>query len=422
MRTSTDSFSPREPASRFVTLLFAASVIYASVFAVRFAGVYYHTDALLKSPNAPLGDDFVNLWTAGRMLLVGAVGKIYLPRAFMDFQHGFINGDIGLRLWAYPPHSLLFAWAAGLGGYFTIFWIWSTLGLTVLAAGARRFGFGWRETAILVLSPASLQCISGGQTGNLACGLMLFALSGNSTGWGGPAAAALLTIKPQTSFLLPLTWMMQRRWRPMAAALAVTAVLVGLSLILFGVEPWRDYLGRTLPDLSDMERTGGGPFVFMIPSLFMALRILGFGSGTALLCHFILAAVVVSLLAARLRRLKDRWFQASLTLIATCLATPYLHVYDLGILLAGALPILKTVRNDEEPNYLFAIAAVSMAWFLPRAVEPLGLMQLPLSPLLIGFIFVTACIAYGLRAAEGIEAPVTDWRAAVSPAPRSASD
>jgi hypothetical protein len=160
-------------------------------------------------------------------------------------------------------------------------------------------------------------------------------------------------------------------------------------------EPWRAYLGSTLPDLSDVERQGGGPFVFLIPSLFMSLRILGFDGDTALVWHSVFAVAVVALLAILLRRNPGARFQSSLVLIATCLVTPYLHVYDLGILLAGALPVLRTVGRDDGPHHLFVIVAVSLAWILPQAVEPFGLMRLPLSPLVVGFVFAVASFSYG---------------------------
>ncbi len=396
MSLSTKIVATRDSSGRVVNLLLMANVAYAVIFAVGFLRIYLNTDGFLSRPHAPFGDDFVNIWTVGRLLLTDGLSKIYIPRKFMDFQHSFIDSDLGLRLWAYPPHSLLFTWAAGLGGYFTTFWLWSATGLAVLATGARRFGFGWRETAILVLCPASLQCIGNGQSGNIACGLMLFALAGNTAREKSSfASAALLTLKPQTGFLLPLIWLIRRRWSLIAATAVATVVLVGLSLLLFGIEPWRDYIGSTLPDLSQLERGGSGPFVFMIPSLFMALRILGLDGDTALFVHVVLAVGAVTLLGIRLRHVDNPKFQAGLVLIATCLTTPYLHIYDLSILLAGALTILGTVHRNEGPHYFFAILAVAIAWILPRLVEPLGLAGLPLSPVLIGLIFATACFSFG---------------------------
>jgi hypothetical protein len=387
----------------FLNLLLLASIVYAVFAGGRLLADYFQLHGFLKSPYAPFGDDFVNLSTTGRLQLSGGLEKIYVPRLFMDFQHGFIDHDIGLRLWAYPPHTLLFTWLAGLGGYFLTFWIWSVLGLAFLAVGARRFGFGWRETTILVLCPASLQCVSNGQTGNLACGLMLLVLSEKSVhDRSSVIGAALLTMKPQIGFLLPLLWLVRRRWSLIIGTVVIAVILVGLSLILFGLEPWRDYIGATLPELSKLERDGSGPFVLMIPSYFMSLRLLGVDGNAALSAHFVAALVILAVLALRLPRIRDPRSQASLVLIGTCLVTPYLHIYDLGILLAGSLLLLNTVRDGTPLNNVLSAVAVCIGWSLPDLVKPLGLMDRPLSPILMAFIFAVAVCSYGRTADDSV--------------------
>ncbi len=78
--------------------------------------------------------------------------------------------------------------------------------------------------------------------------------------WSSIASAAILTVKPQTGFLLPLLWILRGRWMLIASTGAATLIVVGLSVAAFGIQPWRDYLGDTLPALSDLERQGSGPF------------------------------------------------------------------------------------------------------------------------------------------------------------------
>ena len=100
---------------------------------------------------SPIGGDFINLWTAGRMVLEGLSADIYDPSRFMELQQQRIGAHIGHRLWAYPPHSLALAVPFGAPGYFTALVLWSLLGLAALGFGARKAGMsGWR-TAILLL-------------------------------------------------------------------------------------------------------------------------------------------------------------------------------------------------------------------------------------------------------------------------------
>ena len=256
----------------------------------------------------------------------------------MAFEQTMTGKPIGVRLWAYPPHSLLAAWPFGLIGFHAGLILWSVLGVVVLTLGARRLGFDWWETAILVLSPAALQCIYYGQTGNFFTGLLLVALATKRPGDPVSAvSAALLTMKPQTGFLLPLLWLMQGRWRLILITGVLTVAFVLVAVLVFGVQPWIDYAGKSLPLLSELEKYGSGPFMLMIPSVFMSLRVLGVPGDPALYVHLGFAALVLIALAIGLRRSTDPLNQAALLLLGTSLATPYLHSYDLTIVLCGAL-------------------------------------------------------------------------------------
>ncbi|MEO5805762.1 glycosyltransferase 87 family protein [Devosia sp.] len=167
---------------------------------------------MLYANGTPVGGDFINLWSVAQLVLSGHSGQIYDSAAFMAFERTLTGGDLGLRLWAYPPHSLLAAWPFGLLGFYPALAAWSLLSLVVLWFGARRFGFERLEAAIIVLSPASVLSLYYGQTGNLAAGLLLFALS--VRGPGAAIAASLLSFKPQTGV-------------PAAGTVAVPAPLVG---------------------------------------------------------------------------------------------------------------------------------------------------------------------------------------------------
>ncbi len=365
-----------------------ALLIFGLVHLVYFCGAKYGEtvgiDGLLYPNSTPVGVDFINLWTAARLILADRVADIYHVGRFMAYQGTLTGGaDIGLRLWAYPPQSLLLAWPFGLVGYYGALTIWSVLGLAVLAAGARRFGFDRFETAILLTSPATVLNLYYGQTGSLATGLLLLALSARSG--RDPVsigAAALLTIKPQLGFLLPLLWAFQRRWRMIAATAVAVAALAGLAVGLFGLDAWRAYLGDTLPVLGHLEREGSGPFMAMIPSMFMALRIVAGNSAMALPGHAAFAAAVLVVLVIRFRRVDDDTRRTAMILVATTLVTPYLHNYDLAPLLCGALLVARRLATVDKPP-VYAEFLVIAAWALPQVVVLLNTIGLPISPLLI---------------------------------------
>lgn len=336
----------------------------------------------LYADGTPVGGDFINLWSAAKLVLVGRSAEIYRSAAFMDYEKTFTGAAIGHRVWAYPVPSLLAIWPFGLMGFYLSLAVWSVLGLAVLAYGARRFGFSWLETAIILVSPASLLSLYYGQTGNLMVGLLLVALSLRHTEPAPIISAALLTLKPQAGFLLPVLWVYQRRWWPLAITAGLVLALIALATALFGISAWRDYLGDTLVQLSLLERYGFGPFMSMIPSVFMAMRVLQVEGDTAFLIHAIFAVVIGAVLLIRLWQVTDPERRVALILIATALITPYLHNYDLTVLLCGALLVARrwpaTSLGSLGVN-LLVIAAL----MLPLAVVGLNLAGVPISPLLI---------------------------------------
>ncbi|MHA6686948.1 hypothetical protein [Mesorhizobium sp. A556] len=78
-----------------LVILTAANLIF---FVAGFARELANRNGLQIDPVSPLGGDFINLWTAGKLLVAGAVGTIYDPAAFKAFQQGFVHADIGARL------------------------------------------------------------------------------------------------------------------------------------------------------------------------------------------------------------------------------------------------------------------------------------------------------------------------------------
>ena len=215
-------------ARTFKLVLLVMTLLHAAWFAFNWSRELSGVAGLLNANGTPLAGDFINMWSAAKMALGGTVPDIYLPERFMAFERTIISAEIGLRLWAYPPHSLVFIWPLGLIDFLPALVVRSALGFAALALGARRLRLDWIETAILVLCPAALQCFYYGQTGNLAAGLLLVALSGRRD--GDPAsvlATALLTMKPQAGFLMPVLWLVRRQWLSIGWTSAIALVCWG---------------------------------------------------------------------------------------------------------------------------------------------------------------------------------------------------
>jgi len=329
------------------------------------------------------GGDFINLWSAGRLVLEHRLDEIYQPAAFQAFEEALAGAGIGLRLWVYSPYSLFLAVPFGLLDFYPAFLLWTVLGLGVLWLGARRFGLGTLESAVILVSPATQLCIDNGQTGNLAAGLLLLALAPKSRRfWIAPLAATILTIKPQLGLLLPVFWALERRWRDIAITSVLVVALVGLGLLVFGRPAWEAYLGQTLPMLSALERYGSGPFTAMIPSVFMSMRILTGNADLALLIHALFAGLIAIVVIWCMARAIDPSLRAGLAMIGTVLITPYIHNYDLNLLCCACVLALRPGPPDT-PGTGIAPRVVFYAFMVPILVMYLNVLGVPLSPLLM---------------------------------------
>jgi alpha-1,2-mannosyltransferase len=369
----------------FRLLLLALSLLHAGVIAGDLMQKLPEaTDLVFAGTSSPVGGDFINKIAAARLVLEGRVAEIYAPEAFMAYQRTIIPHLIGLRLWAYPPTSLLLIWPLGFFTFVPAIVLWSLVGLAVLAWGARRFGFGWLETAIIVFSPAAISSIFYGQTGNVAAGLLLLGLSARRTADGvSIVATALLTIKPQLGLLLPVLWLIQKRFLFIALVIAAIAALGVATILAFGVAPWRQYVSETLPILGQLEREGTGAFLLMIPSAFIAGRIAIGDPTIAGWLHLASAAAVVALVLWRLTRTRVSMQQNAIVLAATALITPYIHIYDLPPLVAAGLLLMRQWKEAPRVAQLLVFFVVLAAWAMPMLTFAVNQAGAPVSPIIL---------------------------------------
>jgi hypothetical protein len=177
-----------------------------------------------------------------------------------------------------------------------------------------------------------------------------------------------------------------------AIASALTIGLGLLSLALFGPGAWRDYLAASLGALHELETRGSGPFLFMIPSAFIAMRLyagdllLATGVGIAV------AAIVAVVGIWSLWRTEDRRLRWAIAIATMALVTPYIHIYDLAPALAAALIVLA-MRRDGAPSAQFLSALVAFGvWALPMVTMLGNAAGIPAGFLILVSLLVVTCV------------------------------
>nr|WP_246344066.1 glycosyltransferase family 87 protein [Acidocella aromatica] len=295
----------------------------------------YLTSALPIGNDQPCGRpecDFSDFWRAGLTVRLPAeVLHQFLsplrPGALFPLPGGYAEH------FPYPPPFLLPAALISHLPFESAFFAW-TLGLIALAVAVLRWGgLSWLVIVLALLSPAALWNTMLGQLG-VAGGALLVAglLRAPDRPLVAGGLLGLLTCKPQTGILVPAALLGLRSWRGMAGFAVICALLVLLTLALFGWPVWQAYLGHgragsaTLLTATFAPRTAQASGV----SIFWMLRSLhasvGLAGAVQLTAAGLVMAGAVWLWAKGKMEVLDK---AAFTALLSLLATPYGYTDDM---------------------------------------------------------------------------------------------
>jgi len=330
--------------------------------------------------------DFANYWVAGQLVLAGEHLDLFKHDVYFAHLQGLFGSDYQIRSWSYPPHFLLMLWPLGYTTYKTGFvaFLALTLLLFGLAVAVFKRELAPRaDTRVLLLAVLGyvLMMLAAAQNGFLTAALLLLGLA-----WMkqrpvlAGIAFACLTIKPQLGLLIPVLLLFDRNWRALLSASVATAVLVGGSVLAFGVDSWTAYLTETLAYQRAVMTDWSGIFLRMMPTVFGSVRTLGFSPALAAQLQApvtIAAALAVLWLLYREREPLRRAFAVT---CGTFLLTPYAFNYDMG-----ALCVVAALLAGAEPAAAgrLRLLPIALVAAIAAAVTNLGRANLPLTPLIL---------------------------------------
>lgn len=341
----------------------------------------------------PLGTDFSNVWTAGRMALEGRAAAAWdWPSHFAAQQAAHGRADIPFYGWHYPPPFLLVAAALATMPYVMALIVWQAGTLALMLAAVRAILPGRDAMLAAVGAPVVFVCLSHGHNGFLTAALLCGGL------WlldRRPFLAGLLLgamiYKPQFGLVLPVVLLIGGHWRAIGGALAMAAALVGLTLILWGWPVWDAFLD-SLPLTRSVIIEQGVTGWEKIQSCFSAVRI--WGGGVSLAWAVQSVATGTAILAAGLAaRMAAAAVRNAVTVAAALLSTPYLLDYDL-VPLSVAIAFL--IVDGRRRGFLsWEKSLLAFVWAAPlfaRAV--MAQTGIP-----VGLISILVIFALGLRRA-----------------------
>ena len=317
---------------------------------------------LINAHGYYLGQDFVNLWTAGRLTLAGRVAEIYDFSAYNAAIQAWLPPAYGFLNFSYPPHVLPLIAPLGALPYLAALALWQVAGVaafTALTLVAMPKQDRRALVLFILLSPIVLLVVTTGQSSFV---LALLFVGGLRLLPRRPLLAGLLfgilTVKPQLGLLLPPALILMREWRAFATAAATACALAALSVALFGPGPWHDYVAVTLPFQNRVMTEFSGIIPLMMVTPYGALWQMRAPVGPALAVH---AAIAVAIAAAALysaRASVDAALRNAVLATAAVLVTPYCLSYDLAVPLAAIVIWLSEARAPHPAT----LAVIALLW------------------------------------------------------------
>lgn len=312
----------------------------------------------------PLGTDFVNVWSAGRMVLDGRAFDVYDPNLHHQVQQAaFQAPNLPFYGWHYPPFFLFVAAALAVLPYGWALLAWMTATFPLYLASVRKIAAFPLAALLATAYPAVAINLVHGQNGFanaalLGAGLLLLdrrpVLSGLAFG--------LLAYKPQFGVLIPIVLMATGRWRVFSAAAMTVVAMAGLSTWVFGLDIWLTFSTSTTFTREVVLEAGALSWDKLV-SVFAALRALGAPVTVAYAAQGLLALSVAAAVMWLWRQSVAMALKSAGLVTAAVLATPYALDYDMVVL---GLGIAWMAGHGLKHGFLaWEKSALVLVWVAP---------------------------------------------------------
>lgn len=354
-----------------LTTCFALFVINATFFpAAFFAHGWIFDDKGLGIPT-----DFVNVWSAGRLVLEGHAAQAYDWDIQKQLQVAVLGQSYpGNFAWHYPPPFLFVATVLAHFPYAVAFIGWAAASLVPYLAVMR--AIVGRPFGLLLAAafPVVLTNTLVGQNGFLTASLIggtLYLMPLRPVLAG--ICLGLLSYKPQYGLLFPLVLIAASQWTVFVTAAIVAAAMALLSWFAFGTESWQAFF-HWMPMFSQAFLTEGRAPWGKMQSLFALVRYFGGAEQLAWGFQWIMSGGVAVLLALMWRSRVSYSLKAAALAAGTLLITPYLFLYDLMVLaIAVAFLVRIGLKQGFQRHELPALGVAALLLMLfPLVGAPTG--------------------------------------------------
>ncbi len=345
--------------------------------------------------------DYAVFYTASRSYLEGHLPLIFDGDAFTaqinERLSGWLSLPLDLHPWVYPPSFLLTIIPLGFLPFVVSYglFIIGTFGFLNCAVrchipqGYQR----WVITVGLLLSPATAFTVVVGQNSFLSTALMVggFGLIRRAPMLAG-ALLGLLTCKPQLWLLVPVALFAAREWKVLGSTIVAAAVLTLASVVVLGIEPWREWLNLMLGPSPLYQRWLLVGRLYG-QSAYTEAIVLGATARIASLLQAltIISGAILVWWCFRTSRMRGD-LRLAVLLTATILVAPQVSIYDTEMVAVAALLFLcRALRDRFHPG---DAATIIIVWGI-ELLDPPYVFRWGLMTPLVFCVFLAVVIARG---------------------------
>lgn len=358
-----------KPRVDWTAIAAGVALAYAVFLAAMFAAHFWLRDA----SGAPVANDFVDVFAAGKLAAAGHAASAYDWNAHRAAEVAAIGHNFsGYFGWHYPPPFLFIAVALSILPYFASFFFWIALTLPPYALVLSRVAAKREAMPWALAFPAVLLNAYVGQNGFFTAalfGAMLLTLKDRPLLSG--VFLGLLTYKPQFGILIPVALIAGAHWRALGSATVTAALMAMLSLLAFGLVTWVAFF-HSIPHTTQMILAGGHAGWNKLQTIYGFARWIGAGDTAAWWWQIGVAALMALGLALMWRGRFPFALKAAALCAATLLATPYAYIYDFP-LLALAIAFLYRHRAFDNREAATVLCAAALIASFPWLDAPVGL-------------------------------------------------
>jgi arabinofuranan 3-O-arabinosyltransferase len=391
------------PLPRLMDSICVAVVVAEAVF---LGGSYLRGTWLIAPDGGGVATDFVNVWAAGKLALAGHAAAAYdWPTHKLAEVSAVGHPFDGYFGWHYPPTFLFVAIALALLPYAPALLLWALVTFPAYLITARAI-IGDRSGYLLAAAfPPVIANFFVGQNGFFS--MTLFGSALVLLEKRQPIAAGvmlgLLTYKPHLGVLFPVALIAAGEWRLFVSAGIVAALMAVAAWLAFGGDSWLAFVGH-IGQSSQAVFSEGKADLTKLQTVFGLVRDLGGGETVAWIVQGALAMAAVVAVALIWRSQLAYEIKAATLGTAALVATPYLYTYDLAVL---AAPLLYLLRLGRKRGFLACeLPAIGVACFLilifilPFVRVPVGFAAILIVAALIARRGFTLAEAQPLTAAQ----------------------